>query len=45
MPYSIIYFNLEIVHDQGEKEKKKVENFEEYVRNIKKTWRNCQKNE
>lgn len=43
--YYIIYPNYEIVHYQGEKEKKKVENFEGYVRNIKKIWGIWQKNE
>ena len=34
--YNIIYLNLQIVHYQGEKDKKKEENFGGYVKNTKK---------
>lgn len=43
--YYIIYLILEIVHHQGEKEKKKGENFVETVKNIKKQCRILENNE
>jgi hypothetical protein len=36
--YYIIYLNPEIVHHQGEKEKKKGEKNRKYVKNIKKQY-------